>query len=265
MFPSATQAALVAAPLVAAVFFILWLVQLRTRDASAVDTAWSAALGALAVFYAAVSDGAPARRLVLAVTVAIWALRLARHIHERHRPGVEDGRYRAIRERRGDKAQTFFFFFYQFQGALALVLSVPFLLVAYNPAPGLDALEVTGFVLALIGVAGETVADRQLEAHRRGAAGSGTTCRSGLWRYSRHPNYFFEWLVWCGFAAAALPAPGGALGLLSPALMLALILWVTGIPPNEERNLERRGDDYRAYQATTSAFVPWFPRKERTT
>ena len=91
----------------------------------------------------------------------------------------------------------------------------------------------------------------------------GKTCRSGLWRYSRHPNYFFEWLVWCGFAVAALSAPFGALGLVSPVVMLALILFVTGIPPTEARSLRSRGDEYRAYQATTSAFFPWFPAKEK--
>jgi steroid 5-alpha reductase family enzyme len=254
-----------AAGLIVVSFALLWLVELRTNDASLVDVGWAAALGALAALYGLLATGAPYRRLALAVLMGAWSTRLASHIYRRHRGGPEDDRYRAIRERWGARAHTFFFFFYQAQGALALVLSIPFLLIAFNPAPAFEPMELAGFVLGAVGIAGESVADRQLARHRRDPANRGKTCRVGLWRYSRHPNYFFEWLVWCAVALAALPAPGGWLGLVSPALMLLFILKITGIPPTEERALESRGDDYRAYQRSTSAFVPWFPKKESTT
>ena len=143
---------------------------------------------------------------------------------------------------------------------LALLLSAPFLLIAYNPAPAFHPLELAGFLLALVGVGGETVADRQLEAHRQGSAGSGTTCRQGLWQYSRHPNYFFEWVIWLGIAGLGLTAPGGWIGLLAPAMILFFILKITGIPPTEAQALKSRGDAYREYQRRTSAFVPWFRR-----
>ena len=85
--------------------------------------------------------------------------------------------------------------------------------------------------------------------------------RQGLWRYSRHPNYFFQWLTWVAYALMALAAPWGWIGLLAPLLILYLIVFVTGIPPSEEQALKSRGDDYRRYQRETSAFVPWFPRR----
>lgn len=245
-------------------FALLWLLELRDEDASFVDVGWAGSLGALAAFYGAVGSGDVTRRLGLALVVGSWSMRLASHIYQRHRGQPEDERYQALRARWGERAHTFFFFFYQAQAVLALFLSVPFLLIAFNPAPSFHALEIIGLLLVVLGIIGETVADRQLTRHRADPARRGQTCREGLWRYSRHPNYFFEWLVWCGFALVALPAPRGWLGLASPMVMLYLILKVTGIPPTEERALQSRGDDYRNYQETTSAFVPWFPRREHS-
>lgn len=250
------------ASLVAGGFFLLWLVELRDRDASLVDAGWALALGGLATLYSVLGSGHPSRRVWLAVVIGAWSLRLAAHVYARHRGGPEDGRYRALRARWGDKAHALFFVFYQAQGALAVVLSLPLLLIASNPSATPAPLELAGLALAAFGLAGESVADRQLARHRADPSQQGKTCRSGLWRYSRHPNYFFEWLVWCGIGLAALAAPDGWLGLVSPALMLLFILKITGIPPTEERALLSRGDDYRAYQKSTSAFVPWFPKEE---
>ena len=153
--------------------------------------------------------------------------------------------------------------FFQAQALLDVVLSLSFLVAIRNTSSwgGGDFLGVLIWVVAVVG---ESVADRQLERFRTEPANRGKTCRMGLWRYSRHPNYFFEWLVWCGIGLAALAAPLGWLALASPAIMLFLILKVTGIPPTEERAVLSRGKDYRDYQATTSAFVPWLPKKEST-
>ena len=112
----------------------------------------------------------------------------------------------------------------------------------------------------LAGASLEAVADRQLDAFRRADAGSGRVIDAGVWRFSRDPNYFGQWLTWCGYGLIGLAAPWGWVGLLSPALMLYLILFVTGIPPLERRLLATRGDAYRSYQERTSAFVPLPPR-----
>lgn len=121
-------------------------------------------------------------------------------------------------------------------------------------------MEWAGAALWVAAVAGETVADRQLARFLADPANRGRTLRAGLWRSSRHPNYFFQTLTWLSYALIVLAAPYGYLGFLSFFLILYLVLFVTGIPPIEERALRGRGEDFRRYQAETSAFVPWFPR-----
>jgi len=262
---SLLDALLPAAVATSALMLALWGIQVVRRDATPVDVGWAASLGALAVAYALGSEGDPARRLLVGLCGGVWGFRLAFHLVQTRVLGSrgEDPRYRTLRAQWGRSAQSRFLVFHLAQGLLATALSIPFLLAARNPDPSLHVVEAAGAALVLVAVAGETIADRQLARFLARPENRGKTCRAGLWRASRHPNYFFEWLTWCGFALVALPAPGGWIGLFAPALMLVLILGVTGIPPSERRALESRGEDYRRYQRTTSPFVPWFPRKER--
>lgn len=249
--------------LAASVMLALWAFQLRTKDATEVDVAWAANLGGLAVLYAVLGNGNPSRRVLVAVLVALATWRLALHLYlDRARKGVEDGRYAALRQKWGAAAPRNFFWFFQAQALLDVVLALPFVLACGAKAE-LGTLDVAAALLFVAGVVGESVADRQLARFRRDPANRGRTCRVGLWRTSRHPNYFFQWLLWCAYALFACAAPWGWIGLGSPLLMLVLILFVTGIPPTEEQALRSRGDDYREYQRTTSAFVPWFPRAAR--
>ena len=241
----------------------VWVVAVRIRNAGIVDVAWSANFALLALLYAAVLPGHAPRRLLIAAMTSVWSLRLAGYLHRRvmgHHP-VEDGRYQQLRASWAPHADRRFFFFFQLQGASNLVLGVPLLLACANPEPRLSALEWAGVLLCLASVAAESVADRQLDAFRRDPANRGRTCRAGLWRYSRHPNYFFEWLVWVAYFVFALASPWGWTTIYCPLLMLAFLFRVTGIPATEAQALRTRGDDYRQYQATTSAFVPWFPRR----
>jgi steroid 5-alpha reductase family enzyme len=247
----------------AAVMLVLWAVQRRTRNANAVDVAWAALIGVNALFFAALSEGDLVRRVLIALLAAGWSLRLAGYLFVTRvlREAPEDGRYRTLR---GEWGQGKFFVFYQAQALLTVVLAVPFLLISANPAPAFSWLEGLGAALWLVALAGEAVADAQLARFRGDPAHRGRTCRVGLWRYSRHPNYFFEWLIWCAWSVMALAAPYGWIALAAPALMLVFILKITGIPPTEAQALESRGDDYRHYQQTTSAFFPWFPRGRGT-
>ena len=259
---SAWTAAAVGWGLCAAIMAALWARQLRTRDATAVDVAWAANLGLLALLFALVGSAPAWRRVALAGAVGAWSARLTWHLLRDRvlaRSG-EDGRYATLRANWGADANRNFLVFYQAQGLLDSVLALPFLLVAFHEAPGVSPLELAGLALLPLSLLGETLADRQLAAHRRDPARRGTTCRSGLWAWSRHPNYFFEWCNWVGFALLAAAAPWGWLGLLSPALMLVFILKVTGIPPTEAQAAKSRRD-YADYQRTTSAFFPWPPRK----
>jgi steroid 5-alpha reductase family enzyme len=154
-----------------------------------------------------------------------------------------------------------FFGFFEAQGVLIALLSVPFVLVFINAAPGLGGWEYLGVALWLAGMLGESVADAQLNRFRADPANKGKTCRVGLWNFSRHPNYFCEWLVWVGYFVYALGSPGGWMAVYAPALMYLFLTRVTGIKATEEHALRSRGEDYRQYQRTTNAFFPWFPRR----
>jgi steroid 5-alpha reductase family enzyme len=253
---------LAAAALLFVVMAAVWAIAVRIRNAGIVDIAWSANFSLLAVLYAALLPGHPPRRLLIAGMTLLWSLRLASYLYRRvmgHHP-VEDGRYVELRRRWAPHADRRFFWFFELQGALNLLLAVPLLLACANPAPRLHPLEWAGLALWVVALAGESTADRQLDAFRRDPANRGRTCRTGLWRYSRHPNYFFEWLVWVAYFVFALASPWGWLTVYCPALMLYFLFRVTGIPATEEQALRSRGEDYRDYQRTTSAFVPWPPK-----
>jgi len=240
----------------------LWAVQRRGGDAGIADVGWAGAIGLLAVVYALGVEGFLLRRLVLAGMGLFWGGRLALHLFvDRVRGDVEDGRYQMLRASWGPKSQTYFFFFFQFQAVLVFVLALPFLIAARHPEQGWRGWDTVALLIWGMAVLGEWAADRQLARFRRLPENSGRTCRIGLWRYSRHPNYFFEWLHWWAYAVVAAGAPYGGFVWLAPALMLLLLFRVTGIPYTEKRALVSRGEDYRRYQQTTSIFFPWFPRK----
>jgi len=237
---------------------LLWLWQQRTRDASAVDAGWTVMVAGFAVALAAGEDGAPARRVLVAVLAGAWGLRLAFHlVRDRVLAAKgEDGRYRALRQRWGARAPWNFLLLHLAQVGFALLFAVP-LLAAMRGGP-LDGWAAGGAAVWVVAVAGEAVADRQLATFRRAPAHLGQVCREGLWRYSRHPNYFFEWLHWWAYVLIGRLAP---LTFVGPAAMLLFLFRLTGIPYTERQALASRGEAYRDYQRTTSAFVPWLPRR----
>jgi steroid 5-alpha reductase family enzyme len=243
----------------------LWAVQVWIGDATHVDVAWAYGIGAVGIFYAAVAEGDTAHRALVGTLVGLWSARLGTYLVVNRLLGKpEDGRYRALREKWGARANRRFFVFFQAQAFFILIFSVPLVLAAYNGSDGLEPLEIAGAVLWTVALAGEVTADVQLARWRANPVNRGKTCRAGLWRVSRHPNYFFEWLIWIAFALIASAAPWGWLGFMTPAFLLALLFRVTGIPATEEQNLRSRGDDYRRYQRETPVFVPWFPKRPRS-
>ena len=248
--------------LVAVMMGVLWLVQHRRRDAGVVDVGWAAGLGVLAVLYGIRGGGDWQYRLLVAALAGLWSCRLAIYIYVNRVHGKEeDGRYQTLRAKWGSGAQARFFVFFQAQGVLDVILSLPFLVVASVQRTGLSWWAYCGVALWLTAVLGEATADRQLAAYRADASHRGTTCRAGLWRYSRHPNYFFEWLHWWAYVIVAAGASWWWVTLVGPAVMTVFLFKVTGIPATEAQALATRGDDYREYQRTTSVFVPWFPKR----
>jgi steroid 5-alpha reductase family enzyme len=243
---------------------LVWLIARRIRNNGIVDIAWAASFTLLVAVYAWLGHAGPtsAKAWLLGPMVVAWSLRLTVYLYRRvmgHHP-VEDTRYQDLRQAWANNLDLRFFVFFQAQALAAVAFSLPHAIVLANAEPGLGLLEWMGAALWLTGFAGESIADRQLARFKQDPANRGRVCEVGLWRYSRHPNYFFEWLVWCGFALFALGSPGGWVGMASPAMMLFTLLRVTGIPATEAAAVARRGEAYRAYQRRVSAFVPWFRR-----
>ncbi len=240
----------------------LWLWQRRSGDAGIVDVGWSAGLGVMALLYLAGQPGWWGRRLLVAALVCLWAFRLAGYLlRDRIGKEQEDRRYARLRRQWGERAQLYFFFLFQVQAVLDVLLSLAFLPAMSDPRPGFGWRAAAGVAIWVVAIGGESIADRQLERFRSDPANRGKVCQQGLWRYSRHPNYFFEWVHWWAYVALGFGLPGFWLTLLGPALMLFFLLKVTGVPPAEASSLESRGEAYREYQRTTNKFFPG-PRKE---
>jgi steroid 5-alpha reductase family enzyme len=249
---------LIGLAIAATYFAVVWAISVRIKNYGLLDVAWSYGVAVLAPIYALAGPGEGSRKWIAAGIGAAWSLRLGTHILVRvlkHHP-TEDVRYETLRKRWPGPGM--FLLFFELQAAIAVVFSLPFLFAAFNPNPTLAPIEIAGLAVALFSLCGEALADRQVSAFKADAANQGKICQEGLWHYSRHPNYFFEALAWVGFALFALGSPDGAWAVTCPLLMLYLLLKVTGIPLTEEHSVRSKGDAYREYQRTTSAFIPWF-------
>jgi len=257
------QQSLIVLVAMSVIMALLWIRQRSTGDAGTVDVGWSAGLGFAAILYAVTSDGVLLRRILLAVLAGGWSFRLASYLlYYRIFQGEEDGRYQRLRAQWGDKAGFYFFIFFQLQAFLVSLFSLPFLVVAHSQEPALTGFDILGILIFVVAVAGEGLADRQLARFRSNPTNKGKTCRQGLWHYSRHPNYFFEWVHWWAYVALAYGSPYWWITLLGPIIMWIFLFKVTGIPATEEQAIASRGDDYREYQRTTSQFFPWFPLED---
>jgi steroid 5-alpha reductase family enzyme len=243
----------------AAVMTLGWLWERRRRNAGHVDVLWALGVGASAVGIAITGEGAALPRMLLAVLGGAWGLRLAAHLAHRVVSEAEDGRYAHLRAYWHGSGWKFFLFF-QLQALLVPLFSLPFLAVARNPVAGVSTWMLAAIAIWLAAIAGESIADRQLARFRADPANRGRTCREGLWGWSRHPNYFFEWLHWFAYVALAVGSPLAALAWAGPVVMYVFLRWLSGIPFTEAQALRTRGADYADYQRTTPMFLPWPPR-----
>jgi steroid 5-alpha reductase family enzyme len=248
----------------AVIMFFFYLLQVKTKNATVVDIIWAAGVGCLAVFFAIAGPGNLHRRILFSLLAGLWSFRLAIYLFIRSYGHPEDGRYQMLRSKWAHEVNRKFFIFYQLQAFGTALFSIPFLPVVFSNQPlgqWHDFIAVTMFLLS---VAGEALADWQLENFRSNLNNKGKTCKVGLWRYSRHPNYFFEWLHWFTYLFLAVGSKVWFLALLGPMVMLLFLYKLTGIPYAEQRALASRGDDYRKYQKTTSPFIPWPYKKEES-
>ena len=238
----------------------LWLLSLALRDASIVDVYWGPGFLLLSAFALAVAPGpAGTRALLVTLLAGLWGLRLCGYLLWRNRGAGEDYRYRAMRRRHGERfpwvsLATVF----GLQGLLQWVVSLPLQVAIFAPPTPLGWSAALGLALYTVGLVFEGVGDLQLARFKADPAHAGRVMDSGLWRYTRHPNYFGDFLVWWGFYAIAWGAPGGPWTALGPLVMSVLLLRVSGVALLE-RSLARRKPDYEAYRQRTSAFFPWLP------
>jgi steroid 5-alpha reductase family enzyme len=247
-----------------------WMVQQRTGNSGWVDTIWTFAVGLVGAGSALwpVTDAAPnARQWLVAALVAIWSVRLGLHIAVRTAGITDDPRYAAFAREWGVDSPRRMFVFLQNQGFGSIPLVFAMFVAARFPYAALRLQDYLGALILLIGIAGEALADAQLRNFRFVPANQGRVCDVGLWRWSRHPNYFFEWFGWLAYPVIAISIhdpfyyPWGWASLPAPVFMYWILVHVTGIPPLEQQMLRSRGERYRDYQSRTSMFFPLPPPK----
>lgn len=239
----------------------LWALQLWLRNASVADVAFCGGLIAAVIWYGQAAAGDHERKLLMVLLVCLYAGRLGSFILLNRIIGkTEDPRYQRLREEWGASERLMMFGYFQLQAAGVAVFSLPFLVIIQNPRPPFGLHELAGVLVWLLAVSGEAIADWQLARFRSKPWNRERVCREGLWYCSRHPNYFFEWLHWWSYVVMALGAPGWPLTLVGPVGMGWALVNFTGIPWAERQALQTRGHEYREYQRTTSAFLPWWPK-----
>jgi len=238
---------------------LAWVVQWRTHNAGIVDAVWSWSLGFLGALYALLGSAPAPQRALLGLMAALWGLRLGTHLFLRNHGKPEDRRYRKFRDGWGGKADFNFYFFFHFQTLFAMLLSAAFLVAAFNTTPLASGWLLLAAAIWLVSVIGEGIADRQMERFRGNPANKGQVCRGGLWRWSRHPNYFFECLHWLAYLPLAIGSPWWWAALLSPAVMWWLLMKMSGIPILEQ-HMAASKPGYAEYMRTTSALIPWPPK-----
>jgi steroid 5-alpha reductase family enzyme len=254
------------ATLVAFLVMVLFWYWGRSRDNYAViDVGWGIVISSILWVYYLAKNGFSFEitSFTLTILVQLWAMRLSLFLYltrilPRH---AEDKRYTSFRKDYGDKVhQKFFTNVFLFQGFLALILTSPLLVAYIGEDNSLSWFSAVGLALFFFGELGESLADQQLSKFKQDSSNQGKVCNKGLWKYSRHPNYFFEWVIWLGISVFALNFSW--IGILPAIFMYVLLVYVTGVPYAEKFSLLSKPIAYVEYQNSTSPFFPWFPRKK---
>ncbi len=258
---------LVNAVALAAFFVVVGAACIRRRDVTPVDAAWATGMVLLALTSALLGDGDPARTVLLTGLCAAWGVRLATHLLLRWRRDGPDGRYEVIlgraQERRGwSFARAAVLLVFLPQAPLLFVVSLPVQLGQVDRDPGLGPLALVGTVLAVFGILVESIGDLQLTRFRRDPGNAGRVLDTGLWHWTRHPNYFGDACTWWGLFLVAAETTAGRFSVVGPLLLTWTLTRWSGRPLLEAK-LRRTRPDYVDYIARTPSFVPWFPRAPR--
>lgn len=241
-----------------------WQMQRTTGNDGWADVFWSYGVGITGIGTLLASDDivSPNRRWLVVVMLAIWSLRLGTHILLRTLKSHDDPRYANLRKGWGKAAPLRMFLFLQSQAIAGSLLVGCIYIAARRQGEALDIFDYAGAIVMVVAIVGEAIADTQLKQFSSNLHNRGKVCGVGLWRWSRHPNYFFEWLGWVSYAliAAGSFLPLGWITFAAPIIMYVLLRHVSGVPPLEEHMLKSRGKAFRDYQRRTSIFFPLPPR-----
>lgn len=240
---------------------IVFFASLVRRDNSIADIAWGPGFLVVASTALVVARNITARPLLAALLTAVWGVRLGVHIFLRNRGRGEDYRYAAWRKAWGRWfIPRSFLQVFLLQGLFMFLISTSVVVICHASASPLGALDFAGLAVWLLGFLFESVGDRQLARFKKDPANRGRIITSGLWRWTRHPNYFGEATMWWGLVLMALAVPGGLLALVSPVTITALLRWVSGVPMLERKYAGN--EEFAAYARRTNAFIPWFPKRD---
>jgi len=255
------QVMLAAAIAIVTLMIVVWVISVVIKNASIVDIVWGLGFVVVAWVVRLTTDqGDDARQWLLVALTTMWGLRLAVYLFFRNHGNGEDYRYRAMRKHYGERFGLISLYsVFGLQGALMFVVSLPVQLGQADDTPGIGAVAILGVVLWLIGMFFEAVGDAQLARFKRNPDSAGKVMSTGLWRYTRHPNYFGDACVWWGIGLVAAETGAGAWGLLGSAVMTFLLRRVSGVTMLE-KTIGRRRAGYDEYIRTTSAFIPRPPR-----
>ena len=239
----------------------LYLIAQKIKDNSIVDIGWGFGFVIISVTSLIVSENMTARALLVGLLVALWGIRLGTYLWIRASGKPEDFRYANFRKQWGEKVKIIAFFrVFMLQGTIMLLISFPIVKVmAHNTTENLDIFAVVGLIIWLIGYFFQVVGDAQLASFKKKRASKEQVLTTGLWKYTRHPNYFGEACMWWGIAIVVLPVPHGFWGILSALFMNTLLLKVSGVPFLDRRYASNAS--YQQYKRTTNRFIPWFPKR----
>jgi steroid 5-alpha reductase family enzyme len=247
------------------VMAIGWAVYAKTQEASFVDVVWTIGTAIGGILFLIENQGNLNRTLLLGGMIVLWSTRLSTHLILRLRKRGEDRRYQRMKAFWGEKAQVKFFWFFQAQAVFMTLFSLPFLAVGNNPSP-LGQLDTIAALIWLTGFIGGTLADFQLEQFKSNPnTNRDEVFRRGLWRYSRHPNYFCEWLLWSSYVVFGIRSEGGVWLISIPIVLYLIITKLTGSSHIERAKLKASNKAYTDYIATTNPFFPWPPKPRAKT
>lgn len=246
--------------IVSFIMILIFLWGLKIKNNGIVDVFWAFNFLVIAAVIWIHANGNGDRKNLVCGLASLWSIRLGIYLAIRvlGHLDVEEGRYKQLRL---EWNTTKFFFFFQMQAMSNVFLCIPFFAIALNKSGHISTIEYVGAALWLLSIIGEGLSDWQLQHFKKDPANKGKVCQYGLWNYSRHPNYFFQFMIWISVLIFALPSPYGWLAVLCPLSIGYLIFKVTGIPMTEEQAIRSKGEAYKEYQRTTSAFVP-LPKKK---